>query len=404
MAMCRFALFDPAQYSPDGAYWSWRAEGLDPRQLDRLYYEAAARHLPPDPNRLGRDDLWGGMADLGDDVVGVYRCFDGGRDLHGRPGRFVILATLLAREDVAGRNATPVLRSNTAEWVTRRAKECPVAEPPNLAEDVELPTATGEEEPGEDPLELTGPDAVERAGRIFGRLPSGEGWRCEIRRTSEIPGQVRIYRASRSARSGPGLDEPADNWATSTTAGGDRLSSDAIPASAASGGTRPTDPRRDRPYSNGGRARGATPAGKKRGIGILALLLLAGGALFILTPETDQKNAEGPPSSKVTNVPDPPATRPLPVPRLPRGRQEARRTDRLSPTTQPVDRDNKEASEPWHIETPGRRSVVNTPVEPEGPSPAWYEQIEIPISRTLIGILILVGAVLVLFPRRQRSG
>lgn len=399
MAICRFALFDPARHCPDGSYWSWRAEGLDPRQLDRLYYEAAARHLPPDPDRLAPDDIWGGMADLGDDIVGIYRCFDGGRDLHGRPGRFVILATLLARVDVAGRDAMAVLRSNTAEWVARRATECPVPEPPSLAEDVELPAAIGEEEPSDDMLDLTGPDAIERAGRIFGRLPSGEGWRCEIRRTSEIPAHVRIYRAGRSAGPGPGLDEAAGSTETSTTAGADRLSRDAIPASAASGGTRPTGPRRDRSFSNARSSRGATPARKERGIGILALLLLvlAVRALFVLGPETGPRPAEGPTSSKVTNVPDPPAVMPLPVPRLPLGRPVARDTARSSAPAEPHDLDDTETAEPGQAGRPKPGGVVNTPVEPDPTALARSEATRI----GSILIVVLVAAIVTVALRRR---
>ena len=53
MTNCRFALYDPAQPASDGSFWAWRAEGLDLARLDRLYYDAAAKHRPSDPESPG---------------------------------------------------------------------------------------------------------------------------------------------------------------------------------------------------------------------------------------------------------------------------------------------------------------------------------------------------------------
>ncbi len=326
MAMCRFALFDPARHSPDGSYWSWRAEGLDPRQLDRLYYEAAARHLPPDPNRLGPADIWGGMADLGSDVVGIYRCFDGGRDLHGRPGRFVILATLMAREDIVGKDVTAVLRSKAADWVSRRATECPVPEPPDLPEEIELPEAVGEEAPGGDSLDFTGPDAVERAGRVFGRLAAGEGWRCEIRQTADVPGHFRIYRASHLASPSPGIDEPPGKAEAPATVGAAGLSWDENSASVATGRTRPASQRRDRPSRIDARGRGTARTSLRLGENLLTVLVVP--LAFIILILGPFRWLDDPPTSPpITNVPEPSAPKSLPIPRSPSvGRRRGRRS------------------------------------------------------------------------------
>ncbi len=143
MTTCRFALYDPAQPSPGGSYWAWIAQGLDVARLNRLYYEAAVRNRPPDPNRLPPEKIWGGIVDMGDDLVGIYRYFDGGRDARGRPGRFVILVALLAQDEVLGRDLSPIFLCETARRVALRApEECPLAIPTSLEEEVELPITT----------------------------------------------------------------------------------------------------------------------------------------------------------------------------------------------------------------------------------------------------------------------
>jgi hypothetical protein len=195
MTMCRFALYDPAQPSPGGSYWAWLAEGLDVARLDKLYYDAASGNRPPDPNRLLPDDVWGGIAELGDDIVGVYRYFDGGRDLHGRPGRFVILATLLDSRDVRGRDLSVIFRSETARWAAQRAPmTCPLPAPPSLEEPIELPPVIVDDDLTQERFEFVGHDALSRAGRVFGSLPSGMGWRCMIRGASDCVSQSSIYR------------------------------------------------------------------------------------------------------------------------------------------------------------------------------------------------------------------
>ena len=82
MTNCRFALYDPGTaFCPRDRSGLKRKDGLDVARLDRLYYDVASKHRPPDPNRLLPDDIWGGMAELGDDLIGVYRFFNGGREI-----------------------------------------------------------------------------------------------------------------------------------------------------------------------------------------------------------------------------------------------------------------------------------------------------------------------------------
>jgi hypothetical protein len=206
MTKCRFALYDPAQHSRDGSYWAWRAEGLDLNRLVQLYYDAASKHLPPDPNRLLADEIWGGIAALDNDLVGVYRCFDGGRDRHGRPGRFVILATLLTIDEIHDKDLTPIFRCEIARIVADRApRECPLPEPPSLVEDVELPPAKGDEDSirsllATEPFGFAGNDAIGLVSRAFHSLPAGRKWRCTIEPENGAGSRVYIERDHPSTR------------------------------------------------------------------------------------------------------------------------------------------------------------------------------------------------------------
>ncbi len=132
MTKCRFALYDPAHRSPDGSYWTWRADGLDVGQLNRLYYDVAAKNCPPEPNRLRPGDVWGGIAELGEDQVGVYLFFNGGRDLLGRPGRFVLLATLLERKEVQDRDLSAIFHCTLAQWVSEKRHRRVRCHPPRV--------------------------------------------------------------------------------------------------------------------------------------------------------------------------------------------------------------------------------------------------------------------------------
>ena len=83
-----YALYDPS-VSTDGNYWTWSASEIRDL-LNRFYNDVATKHLPPEPNKLQDDNLWGGLVRLPDWTV-IYRYFNGGWDNKGRPGRYVLL-------------------------------------------------------------------------------------------------------------------------------------------------------------------------------------------------------------------------------------------------------------------------------------------------------------------------
>ena len=74
-----YALYDPS-VSTDGNYWTWSTSEIRDL-LNRFYNDVAVKHLPPKPNDLQDDDLWGGLVRLADWTV-IY------------PGQFAALTNL----------------------------------------------------------------------------------------------------------------------------------------------------------------------------------------------------------------------------------------------------------------------------------------------------------------------
>ena len=123
-----YALYDPSS-SIDGNYWTWSASEIKPL-LNRFYGDIATAHLPPNPNTLQDDDLWGGMVRLADWTV-AYRYFNGGYDKQGRPGRYVLLTAWIPADDAHRANLLPVFDNAIFRHVSENAKNIPI--PPLFA-------------------------------------------------------------------------------------------------------------------------------------------------------------------------------------------------------------------------------------------------------------------------------
>ncbi|MDO4426225.1 MAG: hypothetical protein Q4D17_10745, partial [Planctomycetia bacterium] len=93
-----YALYDPSYPAPGGGYWTWRSSKIYPGELDSLYYDFLRKNLAESPNSLTPRNLHGGAVVLPDWLV-VYRFFNGGRDTHNRPGRYVILTGWIPRNE-----------------------------------------------------------------------------------------------------------------------------------------------------------------------------------------------------------------------------------------------------------------------------------------------------------------
>ena len=104
------AAYDPAIATPIGDYWIWKSEAVDKNTRGRFYADIYGAHPPHDPNAIGADDVHGGCLARGNWAC-FYRFYDGGRDLRGRPGRFVLLCLFVARSEIVGRDCSEWLET-----------------------------------------------------------------------------------------------------------------------------------------------------------------------------------------------------------------------------------------------------------------------------------------------------
>ncbi|MDR1485078.1 MAG: hypothetical protein LBT09_09670 [Planctomycetaceae bacterium] len=129
-----YALFDQAMDMGGGNYWTWSEAGLSHELLTRFYKDFAARHLAPEPNKLG-EGIWGGVIHIAAESMEkcgwlvLYREFDGGHDRQNRPNRFVIL-TAWIRVNELYENVVPVFSNAIFRHVSAHSKELPVPLPP----------------------------------------------------------------------------------------------------------------------------------------------------------------------------------------------------------------------------------------------------------------------------------
>ncbi|MBN2579386.1 MAG: hypothetical protein JXB10_10375 [Pirellulales bacterium] len=181
------AFYDPSQSSKDGSFWSWHSPDLDRNLLVRFYYDVAAAGIPEDPNQLTHQTVIGGIAQVTPSWACVWRFGNGGRDVHGRPGRFVLFAAFVAREETDGVDISSLLTCKVVNDILDQSlTACPVPLPAALECDIPLQQVRGdpivlEKVLREGQLELTGKDAFVEAGVICANLPADRLWICRVR-------------------------------------------------------------------------------------------------------------------------------------------------------------------------------------------------------------------------------
>ena len=126
-----YALYDPSSFV-DGDYWTWSPPEVK-SLLHHFYDDDASEHLPPEPNELQDSDLWAGMVRLADWTV-AYRYFNGGRDEHRRPGRYIMLTAWIQADDAHEKDLLPLFDNATFKHVAENAKTIPVPPPCTLEE------------------------------------------------------------------------------------------------------------------------------------------------------------------------------------------------------------------------------------------------------------------------------
>ena len=172
-----YALFDQSVFV-DGDYWTWASPEVRPL-LSRFHGDVAVKHLPPRPNDLQGDDLWGGLARLAGWTV-AYRYLNGGWDKQGRPGRAVLLTAWAPAGEAQGLDLLPVFTNETFRHVAENAKAIPVPPPFALQED----WAAGAAPPapfreGDTPFA-----GLAEAARAFATVPTGRTASLKIIRTA----------------------------------------------------------------------------------------------------------------------------------------------------------------------------------------------------------------------------
>jgi hypothetical protein len=124
-----YALYDPSVFI-GGNYWTWAASEIKPL-LNRFYNDVAAKHLPPNPNELQDNDLWGGLVRFADWTV-AYRYYNGGRDKQERPGRYILLTAWIMSGDAQQIDLLPIFSNETFRHVAENATKIPIPSPFSL--------------------------------------------------------------------------------------------------------------------------------------------------------------------------------------------------------------------------------------------------------------------------------
>jgi len=107
------ALYDSAYSSDDGNYWRQRHDDLPSTLLDRAYYQhlaGAVGHRAAD----GVANEFGGFFSVDDQWCCWYQFVAAGRDLRGRPGRYLIACAFAERNKLRGRDASVL--HHDARW------------------------------------------------------------------------------------------------------------------------------------------------------------------------------------------------------------------------------------------------------------------------------------------------
>ena len=180
------AAYDPAHETADGSYWVWGHNDIPADVRNSFYYEVAAKNLPRNPNELLPDDCHGGWAAVSDTWACWYRFLNGGRDLRGRPGRFVLICAFCRRRDYANHNGFPVLNAGPFQDLSKVAVfSRPLPAPDRLDLDLDLPeiavmTTSPFANGPTNTREYRGAEATARAASVCANLRPEDRFHCAV--------------------------------------------------------------------------------------------------------------------------------------------------------------------------------------------------------------------------------
>lgn len=103
------ALFDSAFHAPGGVHWTWQDPRLSSGLLDQFYCSVVSPIItdafPAKPSNV----LSGGVATVDEEWICWFRILDGGYDLRGRPGRYLIPTAFCRRSEAHSFDASWIL-------------------------------------------------------------------------------------------------------------------------------------------------------------------------------------------------------------------------------------------------------------------------------------------------------
>jgi hypothetical protein len=177
------AAYDPALSTPTGDYWLWRSPRLPRDMLESYHTAIETGHVLENPNALASADLHGGALARDDQWCCFYRIYNGGRDLRGRPGRFVLVCFFVERADASRHDCSRLLDSSpfASIYAERLASGQAPELPPSLDVEISLPPLSTTAVTAAAPSEQTWHDCA-TSSRIF-------HWKVR-RRNGEIVAQV----------------------------------------------------------------------------------------------------------------------------------------------------------------------------------------------------------------------
>lgn len=183
------ALFDPASPAKDGSSWNWRSLKLDRNLLDRTYYDYAAAHRPQDLSRLSASSIAGGGVHIDGEWVLLYRFAHGGRDAHGRSGRWVLVVMAMKVAETRGQDISQVLACREVmEIISQVPSAAPIPLPPSLV--IEVACDHVQPDPGlitrgleDGQFEEHGEGAIRAVLAACNSLPPTREWSCSFSQT-----------------------------------------------------------------------------------------------------------------------------------------------------------------------------------------------------------------------------
>jgi hypothetical protein len=189
----RLALFDQGYTPVGGQHWTWYDSALSAGCLDGFLYSVFNPAMERGVGRDSSNALIGGFASIDKEWCCWFRVFDGGLDLRGRPGRYLVLIAFCTRQEARGVDATWVLRLGPFSTIAVvAAAPPPLPALPELVLQVNAPVVSTRRDMdaslrADGPLNFSGADELRAAAAACSHLPDEDHWLLLIRGDLDRP-------------------------------------------------------------------------------------------------------------------------------------------------------------------------------------------------------------------------